>query len=89
MTLTIDPTKTTPLDVLRQVEKAQKWPDVDSLLRLDGFDEPWERAIYAGKELKLDTPLSEQGVTAAGAVLVTVRRVLVADGWNVCCSFRG
>jgi hypothetical protein len=84
----VDPAATTAAELLKKVAEASGWAQADTLLRLEGFDAPWERAIYNGKELKADATLAEQGVVAAGkgspdAVVVTVRRVLVADGWKI------
>ena len=50
---------------------------------LPGFEAPWERALFQGRELSLDAPLAEQGVSGPGVVVTTVRRVLVAEGWKV------
>ena len=50
-----------------------------------GFVDPWERVLFRGRELHGDASLAEQGV-GGGAVLTAVRRVLVADGWKVCCG---
>eukprot|EP00887_Chlorella_sp_A99_P000128 scaffold16.g128.t1 len=82
LTVEVDPATTTPTDLLAQVAKAQGWQPVDSLLRLEGFEEPWERLLLKGRELKADVPLAEQGV-GAGAALTAVRRVLVADAWKI------
>lgn len=49
---------------------------------LAGFDAPWERLLFRGRELKGDASLAEQGV-GSGATLTAVRHVLVADGWKV------
>ncbi|GAB4815961.1 hypothetical protein N2152v2_003007 [Parachlorella kessleri] len=72
----------TAAEVLKTIAEKQGWQPVDTLQRLEGFSDPWERAVYQGRELKLDAPLAEQGV-AQDAVLTTVRRVLVADGWKI------
>jgi hypothetical protein len=83
----VDPASTTAAELLKRVAEASGWAQADTLLRLEGFEDPWERAIYNGRELKADATLAEQGVVAAGkdpdAVVVTVRRVLVADGWKI------
>lgn len=83
ITLQVDPATTTPGDVLAQVAAAQGWAPPDSLLRLEGFEDPWERALFKGRELRTDEPLAAQGVTASDAPIVTVRRVLIADGWKI------
>ena len=51
-------------------------------LSFAGFNEPWERVLFKGRELTAGASLAEQGV-GSGAVLTAVRRVLVADGWKV------
>jgi hypothetical protein len=84
----VDPASTTAAELLQKVAEASGWAQADTLLRLEGFEDPWERAIYNGRELKSDATLAEQGVVAGGkgsdaAVVVTVRRVLVADGWKI------
>lgn len=50
-----------------------------------GFNDPWERLLFKGRELKAGASLAEQGV-GEGAVLTAVRRVLIADGWKVGCT---
>ena len=64
---------------------AQKcgWEPVEGLLRLEGFQEPWEKAVFRGRELKPDQTLEGAGLTD-GAVVTLVRKVLVAEGWKVC-----
>lgn len=49
------------------------------LLRLEGFKEPWDVAVYKGKAVSGDKTLEEAGVSA-DAPLVTVRRVLLPEG---------
>ena len=85
ITIDVDPAATTAAELLRRVAKAQGWAQADDLLRLEGFNDPWERAIFKGRELKAESTLAEQGITAtdADAPLITVRRVLVADGWKI------
>jgi hypothetical protein len=82
MRLEVDPAAT-PAELLRRVAEAQGWPPAGSLLRLEGFEDPWERAVFQGRELALDAPLAAQGAAGAGAVVVLVRRVLLADGWKI------
>ncbi len=53
-----------------------------ALLLGTGFEDAWERAICRGRELSAERTLAEQGV-GEQSVVVTVRRVLVADGWKV------
>ena len=55
------------------------------LLRLEGFHEPWEKAVYRGRELKPGQTLEAAGLQG-GAVITAVRKVLVAEGWKVSCT---
>jgi len=55
------------------------WQPVNELLRLEGFEEPWECAMHKGVELPSDSTLAECGITK-DAMIVTVRKVLVAEG---------
>jgi hypothetical protein len=48
-----------------------------------GFNDPWERALLKGRDLKLEATLAEQGMGEGEAMITTVRRVLVAEGWKV------
>ena len=41
------------------------------------------RSMYKGRELDDDKTLRELGVTEEGATIVTVRKVLVAEGWKI------
>jgi hypothetical protein len=36
-------------DVLVETSQRLKWQEVGSLLRLEGFQEPWERVICEGR----------------------------------------
>lgn len=85
ITIEVDPASTTTAQLLTLVAEKSGWAKADSLLRLEGFNDPWERAIFKGRELKSDATLAEQGVTLAGedSPIITVRRMLVADGWKV------
>lgn len=58
------------------------WEPVGGLLRLEGFQEPWEKAVYRGRELKPSQTLEAAGLQE-GAVITAVRKVLVAEGWKV------
>lgn len=58
------------------------WAPVAGLLRLEGFQEPWEKAVYRGRELKPAQTLEAAGLQE-GAVITAVRKVLVAEGWKV------
>lgn len=81
--LDLDPVTATPADVLTATAAAQGWAPVADLLALEGFEGPWERLLFQGRELEAGTPLTEQGVPA-GAELTAVRLALVAEGWKVC-----
>ena len=52
---------------------------MDQLLRLEGFEEPWELAMHKGVELPTDSTLADCGITK-DCMIVTVRKVLVAEG---------
>lgn len=47
-----------------------------------GFNDPWDRLLFKGRDLPADAKLAEQGVSG-GAVITVVRRMLAADGWAV------
>lgn len=83
MILKVDPDSITVKELMAKVAETSKWAPVDSLLRLDGFEDPWERAIYKGRELSMDSVLRDAGVTSGDDAIVTVRRVLLADGWKI------
>jgi|APGre2960657444_1045066.scaffolds.fasta_scaffold00476_12 hypothetical protein len=55
------------------------WAPVMELLRLEGFEEPWELCALKGVELPDDASLAQAGVTD-GCELTFVRKVLVAEG---------
>ena len=59
-----------------------QWEPVGSLLRLQGFEHPWERTVFQGKEMDTDATLEECGVPAQ-ATVTAVRTVLVAEGWAI------
>ena len=83
MVLKVDPDSMTVKELMGKVAEARKWAPVDSLLRLDGFEDAWERAIYKGRELSMDSVLRDAGVTSGDEAIITVRRVLLADGWKI------
>ncbi|KAK9829641.1 hypothetical protein WJX72_007044 [[Myrmecia] bisecta] len=66
----------------KEVSQKLKWEPVDNLLRLEGFKDPWEFSVYKGRMLKADATLEQSGITA-DAPVITVRRVLVAEGWKI------
>ncbi|PSC67370.1 bi-major isoform [Micractinium conductrix] len=72
----------TPEEVLKALAEKLGWQPADSLLRLEGFEDAWERLLFKGRDLKAGASLVEQGVPQ-GATLTAVRRVLVADGWKI------
>lgn len=41
------------------------------------------RRMHKGRELDDDKTLAELGVTEVGAEIITVRKVLVAEGWKI------
>ena len=71
----------TRLRVMAQVAAKLGWQPVNELLRLEGFEEPWECAMHKGVELPSDSTLAACGITG-DAMIVTVRKVLVAEGAN-------
>ncbi len=80
----VDPNSTTVAELLAMVAQTQGWAPVKELLRLEGFTDPWERAIYKGRELPLEASLADAGISSDGGdPVVTVRRVLLADGWKI------
>ena len=77
----------TAAQVKAQVAALLGWPPVGGLLRLEGFEEPWELLAFKGVELGDATPLAAAGVEA-GAALTAVRKVLVAEGACPCVCAR-
>ena len=78
----VSPDSATPADLLKQLAKWQGWPATEELLSLEGFEGPWERVLFQGRELDLAKTLADQGVPD-GADLTAVRLALVAEGWKV------
>ena len=70
---------TTAAGLKAKVASLLSWEPVDRLLRLEGFEEPWELCALRGVELPDDTPLTAAGVTD-GAEVTVVRKLLVAEG---------
>ena len=70
---------TTAAGLKAKVASLLSWEPVDKLLRLEGFEEPWELCALRGVELPDDTPLTAAGVTD-GAEVTVVRKLLVAEG---------
>jgi len=53
------------------------------LLRLEGFQEPWEVSIFKGRYLVDPTKsLQEYGIQD-GDMIISVRKELYADGWKL------
>ncbi len=67
------------LMVVQAVSKKFSWHPVESLQRLEGFTDAWEKSMVKGREVPLKTTLRSAGVTA-GDVVVVVRRQLIAEG---------
>lgn len=61
------------------VAAALGWPPVGGLLRLEGFEEPWELLAFKGVELGDTATLQDAGL-ADGDAVTAVRKVLVAEG---------
>ncbi|KAK3282015.1 hypothetical protein CYMTET_10226 [Cymbomonas tetramitiformis] len=77
-----DPKSFTAAQLKAAVAEKFGWEPVDTLLRLEGFEEPWELAMYKGVELPSDSTLEDCNVPDE-ATVVTVRKVLVAEGWKL------
>jgi len=56
------------------------WPAKQDLLRLEGFEEPWELCVFNGKECMEDQTLADCGISRDNNTVTTVRKVLVAEG---------
>lgn len=73
---------TTIAEVQQMTAKLCKWEPVEGLTRLEGFQEPSEKAISKGVELKGDQTLDALGL-GDGAVVTTVRKELVPEAWKM------
>ena len=62
------------------VSARMSWPAKQDLLRLEGFEEPWEMCVLNGKECMEDQTLEDCGITKSNNTVTTVRKVLVAEG---------
>lgn len=60
------------------------WQSEDKLLRLEGFKDPWQRALCAGRHLLPQAALADVDMSD-GSVVTLVRVELVAEGWKVSC----
>jgi len=67
-----------------QVQLAEKygWLPAKDLLRLKGFEAPWERMVFEGREVEPSMSFEEAGIPSK-ATLTAVRTVLVAEGWGI------
>merc|ERR1712224_973725 len=63
-------------EVQSQIAAKFGWEPAKDLLRLKGFEAPWERVLEPSMSLE------EAGIPAK-ATLTTVRTVLVAEGWGI------
>eukprot|EP01023_Acetabularia_acetabulum_P039858 TRINITY_DN38466_c0_g1_i1.p2 TRINITY_DN38466_c0_g1~~TRINITY_DN38466_c0_g1_i1.p2 ORF type:complete len:136 (-),score=15.75 TRINITY_DN38466_c0_g1_i1:64-471(-) len=68
--------------VLKKIGEILGWQSVNTLIRLEGFKEPWERVIYSGRELSLQNAVNQVGISD-GSVLTVIRKELVAEGWRI------
>ncbi len=62
------------------------WQPEDELLRLDGFSDPWERALYRGRLMTGDAKLAEACAKDESPVITFVRIELVAEGEHAACG---
>merc|ERR1712017_57628 len=70
-------------DVLQMLSTRMSWPEKHTLLRLEGFEEPWETCVLNGKECMEDSTLADCGITKDNCTVTTVRKILVAEGWKI------
>merc|ERR1712199_28922 len=77
--LSVDENKTKVGDVLQMVSTRMSWPAKQELLRLEGFEEPWETCVLNGKECMEDQTLADCGISKDNCTVTTVRKVLVAE----------
>mmetsp|Transcript_33361 Transcript_33361/g.72025 ORF Transcript_33361/g.72025 Transcript_33361/m.72025 type:complete len:132 (-) Transcript_33361:106-501(-) len=81
--LNVDEKKTKVADVLQMVSAKMSWPAKQDLLRLEGFEEPWELCVFNGKECMEDQTLADCGISRDNNTVTTVRKILVAEGWQI------
>jgi hypothetical protein len=60
------PEDATVRDALRAAAAALGWPPVGSLVRLEGFEAPFERCLCRGVEVGLDEPAAKYAAAAEG-----------------------
>jgi len=65
-----------------EIARKLRWEPVEDLLRLNGFEEDWELTVLDGKACPGDRSLEACGIRS-GSRVVTVRKVLFADGWKI------
>eukprot|EP00878_Enallax_costatus_P019704 GHUV01020796.1.p1 GENE.GHUV01020796.1~~GHUV01020796.1.p1 ORF type:complete len:131 (+),score=40.29 GHUV01020796.1:259-651(+) len=68
--------------MMDQVAAQLGWAPEDGLTRLDGFTDPWQRALCRGRVLRSDDTLAAAGI-AEGDVVTVVRIELIAEGWKI------
>lgn len=68
---------------LQQLAESLGWQPMDSLVRLEGFRDPWEFAVYMGRNVNPAVSLKANGI-ATDATIAVVRRVLIPEVWKVC-----
>ncbi|CAL8471071.1 g10613 [Coccomyxa elongata] len=76
------PATTRVAEMQKEIEKKLGWEPTSKLERLEGFKDPWETTVFKGRMMLPDKTLEECGVPS-GAQLVSVRRVLVPEGWKI------
>ncbi|BDA45329.1 probable ubiquitin-60S ribosomal protein L40 at N-terminal half [Coccomyxa sp. Obi] len=76
------PATTRVAEMQKEIEKKMGWEPTSKLKRLEGFKDPWETTVFKGRLMLPDETLEECGVPS-GAQLISVRRVLVPDGWKM------
>ena len=69
-------------EVQSQIAAQFGWQPAKDLLRLKGFEAPWERVLFEGREVEPSMSFEEAGIPAK-ATLTAVRTVLVAEGWGI------
>ena len=79
VTLKVDAAKETIEAVLAKLATQMHWQPASDLLRLEGFEEPWELAVFKGKECLGSSTLADCGITG-DETITAVRKVLVAEG---------
>eukprot|EP00882_Tetradesmus_deserticola_P015533 GHRQ01016552.1.p1 GENE.GHRQ01016552.1~~GHRQ01016552.1.p1 ORF type:complete len:130 (+),score=42.85 GHRQ01016552.1:225-614(+) len=77
-----DPGSSTVAALMDKLAAQLSWPPEDGLVRLQNFQEPWQRALCRGRLLAPDATLTDAGV-ADGDVVTVVRIELVAEGWKI------